>query len=79
MKNLQLADDQEGPEDIQMLIGLDNYWRVITGGTIRGKDGPVAVASKFGYILSGPVMGVGQCKAWPSVNLLVDAAQLRVF
>ena len=40
---------------IEILIGLDYYWSIIMGGVIRTSSRPVAIASKFGYILSGPI------------------------
>ena len=40
---------------IEVLIGLDYYWSIIMGVVIRTSSEPVAIASKFGYILSGPI------------------------
>ena len=40
---------------IEILIGLDYCWSIVTGGVIRMSSGPVTIASKFGYILSGPI------------------------
>ena len=38
------------------MIGSDFYWSVVTGKTNTGKNnGPVAVESKFGWVLKGPV------------------------
>ena len=51
---LPLADETaNGFVEIEMLIGLDYYWDIITGVVVRGQEGPVAMESKFGYILSG--------------------------
>ena len=36
-----------------MLVGSDHYWDFITGNVIKSEDGPVAVESVFGWILSG--------------------------
>ena len=78
LKNLKLADKHEvGPKEVEMLIGLDNYWRVVTGGVIKGKDGPVAIASKFGYILSGPTSGITVQQVRPSINMLVKAMHIE--
>ena len=41
---------------IELLIGADQYWTIVEDETIRG-EGPTAVKSKVGYILSGPVNG----------------------
>ena len=37
-----------------MLIGADFYWDIVEDHVIRG-NGPTAVKSKIGYLLSGPV------------------------
>ena len=39
--------------EIDLLIGADYYWQIIGDQIIRG-SGPTAVASKLGYLLSGP-------------------------
>jgi hypothetical protein len=39
--------------DISVLIGADYYWSIVGDHTIRG-NGPIAVSSKLGYLLSGP-------------------------
>ena len=38
-----------------MLIGSDYYWQLTTGEVIRGKTGHVAINTKLGWVLSGPV------------------------
>ena len=40
--------------EISLLIGADHYWNVVEDDVIRG-DGPTAVKSKIGYLLSGPL------------------------
>ena len=53
---LQLADDYSSvPGEIDVLIGSNFYWSVVTGDTVRGDHGPVAVNSKLGWLLSGAV------------------------
>ena len=37
-----------------LLIGADFYWQIDGDETVRG-DGPTAVSSRIGYLLSGPV------------------------
>ena len=39
---------------MDLLIGADKYWDIVLDKIIRG-DGPTAVASKIGYLLSGPI------------------------
>ena len=40
---------------VDVLIGSDYYWNVVDGEIIQGADVLVAVSSKFGWLLSGPV------------------------
>ena len=47
------------PGDIDLLIGADLYWKVVTGKTILLKNGPMAVESLFGWILSGQLVETG--------------------
>ena len=39
--------------DISLLVGADHYWDIVGDVIVRG-DGPTAVESKVGYLLSGP-------------------------
>lgn len=58
LRNLELADstsDGQGPSDIDILIGADFFWHIVTGNFIRGEHGPVAMETKLRYVLSGPV------------------------
>ena len=56
---LRLADYSTGDQnlDVDILIGSDYYWNLVTGHTIRGGQGPTAVhtSTKLGWVLSGPV------------------------
>ena len=38
-----------------MLIGSDVDWDVVTGEIVRGASGPVAINTRLGWVLSGPV------------------------
>ena len=57
LDGLELADDIEhdGNEEIDVLIGSDYYWTIVTGEMKKGESGPVAVNSKLGWLLSGPL------------------------
>ena len=39
---------------MDLLIGSDVYWEIVTGEVIRGNHGPVAINTKLGWILSVP-------------------------
>ena len=54
---LRLADYcAEGETlNVDILVGSDYYWTLVTGHTIRGTRGPTALHTKLGWVLSGPV------------------------
>ena len=57
LQDLKLADDcpvDHNSDTIDVLIGSDHDWDVVTGGIIRGIDGPVAISSNLGWLLLGP-------------------------
>ena len=56
LKGLKLAHPVTGDWTftISMLIGANHYWDIVEDSVIRG-DGPTAVKSKIGYLLSGPM------------------------
>ena len=57
LDGLELADgnyhDSHKPTDV--LIGSDHYWSIVTGDLVVGSHGPVALSSKLGWLLSGPL------------------------
>ena len=57
LSGLDMADvpDHEEGMSINLLIGLDYYWNFVTGKTRHGQEGPVAIHSKVGWMLSGVV------------------------
>ena len=68
LQNLVLSDEKvEVPfrgDCIDILIGLDYYWAFILGEVKRGGSGPVALESRVGWLLSGPIIEgntVGDC------------------
>ena len=54
---LDLADSANIADslEVDVLIGSDSYWSLVTGRIVRGKSGPTAIHTKVGWILSGPV------------------------
>ena len=56
LQRLSLAHPVTGDEnfEISILIGADYYWHFIQDNIVRG-DGPMAVQSHLGYLLSGPL------------------------
>ena len=55
LTHLTLADACDSRDmPIDILIGLDYYWQIVTSEVIQGKNGPTAVYTRFGWVLSGP-------------------------
>ena len=56
MNGLALAESVDvSSKRIDILIGADHYYDIVIGEVIRGSAGPVAISSKLGWLLSGPV------------------------
>ena len=75
-QGLELADSGEFDSGthtttIDLLIGSDHYWDVITGNIIRGDSGLVAVSSKFGWLVSVPTKGIGRPLTCVSTSIMV--------
>ncbi len=56
LAGIELADISDGHESmkVDILIGSDHYWELVTGETRRGNAGPVAIRTTLGWVLSGP-------------------------
>ena len=69
LAGLKLAHQvtSESRFEISLLIGADYYWQLIQDEIVRG-NGPVAVKSKLGYLLSGPVRSTSSSTS--STNIL---------
>lgn len=57
LHNLILADSSVGLEnsEVDILIGCDQYWDLVTGEVRRGENGPTAIHTRLGWVVSGPV------------------------
>ena len=56
MCDLQLTDECSTPrEESYILIGSNFYWNIVTGEIVKADEGPVAVNSRLGWLLSGPI------------------------
>ena len=47
--------DTGNESNIDVLVGSDLYWKLVTGRVVRGENGPTAVETVFGWVLSGPL------------------------
>ena len=55
---LDLADSDEGSSHlpVDVLIGCDHYWDLVTGSVCRTEKGPTAIHTKLGWVLFGPAL-----------------------
>ena len=60
LADLDLADYSSASDllEADVLIGSDHYWKLVMGEVVHGTDGPIAIQTKFGWVLSGPVQGL---------------------
>ena len=80
LHGLQLADNSHGSEElsVNLFIGADFYWHFVTGETVRDvTPGPVAILTKLGYVLSGPV-NVSMCDQQESTINLTETHVLKI-
>ena len=57
LAELQLADTSDGNDhmEVDILLGSDYYWQFMSDNTLRAENGPTAIYTKLGWVLSGPV------------------------
>ena len=58
LQGLEFADDFDGSQDcIDLLVGANQYFQIVSGDTVMGENenGPIAMSSKLGWLLVGPV------------------------
>ena len=57
LASLDLADfaDTSSNLEVDILIGSDYYWSLVTGEICCGDSGPIAIHTKLGWVLSGPI------------------------
>ena len=44
---------------MDILIGCDHYWDLVTGSISRSENGPTGIHTKLGWVLSGPALSAG--------------------
>ena len=59
-----------------MLVGLDLYWRLVTGRVIRGEDRPVPVETVFGWVVSDPMNSAPELMTFLSTYALKTEADM---
>ena len=57
LSGLKLADQgtYEDEVEVDILVGSDQYWSLVSGRVVRGEHGPTAIETKLGWVLSGPI------------------------
>ena len=78
LNGLKLADyppDIMQDLSVDILLGCDVMWKIMTGEIIKGncEESPVAIGTHFGWVLSGPVEHI-QDSLQTSVNLVITSA-----
>ncbi len=79
---LELADSSDGrsPIGIDVLLGSDHYWDLLTGEVRRDTEGPVAISTKLGWVLTGPAPVGAEARQSTSLmtthSLKIDAQPL---
>ena len=60
LEGVELADHWENPKGtIDVLIGSDHYWTIVSGEVVHGDNDrvPTAINSKLGWLLLRPIDG----------------------
>lgn len=67
LSGLDLADSSTSGADLDIDV-LVYYWTLVTGRVLRNQDGPTAIHTRLGWILSGPIDVMDQTDTF--VNLI---------
>ena len=79
LQGLELTDTsivETSQQNIEVIIGSDYYFDVVSGDVIRDSNGPVAMSSLFGWILSGPTSVEESREKFVSKNLILERPKL---
>ena len=76
LQALKLADNGDNKSgNVDMLIGADVYWDIITGNIKRNPNtGLVAISSAFGWLMNGPVTNRSD-KSEEKLNVAVNTVK----
>ncbi|CAB4032858.1 uncharacterized protein LOC113680502, partial [Paramuricea clavata] len=70
--DLNILEGRQNDSSIDILIGADYYFDILTGEMVRGESGPVAVNSDFGWVVTGPTSDTESCSKVSGVHLLIE-------
>ena len=79
LQGLELPDevDKGSNDNINVLIGPDQYYNIVLGDVIRGEHGPVAVKSKLGWVFLGKLESLKISQdSFTSANICIDIPRL---
>ena len=78
LQDFELADHDPGSDGgkVDILIGSDYYWEVVTGEIMRDASGPVTLNSKFGWILSGPAKHGRDQQRLTTASLILQGSEV---
>ena len=69
-----MADNLDAPRgEIDVLIGSDFYWSIVTEGLKQGDKGQIAINSKLGWLLSGPIHNSSNARGTQTGLILTDS------
>ena len=71
LRELELADLPDDSENVEIdiLLGADYYWNFVTSTTKRiDSPGPIAMYTRLGWVLSGPVF----CESQPNLDCSIQ-------
>lgn len=61
--------------EIDLLIGADHYWKIVTGKVHHLSGGPTIISSHFGWLLHGPDKSRENNVGSKTVSMMVQVAQ----
>lgn len=80
LSHLDLADTSTCTDNlnVDILIGCDYYWQIVTGNMVRTAEGPTAIETTFGWVLSGPAKNITCLASYntqlnTSISLRIDS------
>ena len=75
LQGLSLADTAASSDKpISVVIGVDHYYDIVEGEIRKGSAGPVAISSKLGWLLSGPVVACNENEISSFINVVSNLA-----
>ena len=79
LKDIALSECN--PEEnlvVDILVGVDQYWKIANGQMKRGESGPVAMNTRFGWTLFGPVENAPRSESFSQFVLRIDTGRYEM-